>query len=164
MCLSQAAEISRIESLVQKQLASAPRGLRSSEEWEEGLVGVTLRWCDPIAWPSSARWNQPQLLQQPLCQAILAPPATYMIRRRAFLTDWFWDPPSCGQATCQWTGQVELITSLSNTEKELFWIFHSHCQNRNGTSASHFSFSLTSHPERNQDLALSNAVESSRGS
>lgn len=75
-----------------------------------------------------------------------------------------WGPTSYGQATCQWTGQVELITSLSNTEKELFWIFHSRCQNRNSTSASFFSFSLTSHPERNQDLALSNAVESSRGS
>lgn len=75
MCLSQAVEVSQIESLVQNQSASPAHVLWSSEEWEQGVVGVI--WDCVIPWPgaSNAGWNHPQLLQQPLCQPALAPPA-----------------------------------------------------------------------------------------
>lgn len=176
MYLSQAVQISQIQSLVQNQSASAGHGLQSSEVWWWAVLGVTLGLREPESGPSTVRWNR---LGQALGTVIAASAAsvpgspgtscTYLIRGRVLLTPLVLCagtlPPTDKQPVSElvrhWSG---LITSLSNTEKELLQIFHSHCHNRNTTSASLFSFSLTSRPEGNQGLALSNALESNRGS
>jgi len=79
MYLSQAVQISQIQSLVQKPPASAGGGLQSSEVWPWGVLGVTLGWHEPEPGPSTARWDQPgQVLGTAiaaLCKAVLAPPA-----------------------------------------------------------------------------------------
>lgn len=55
--------------------------------------------------------------------------------------------------------RFNLLPVLSNTEKEMVWIFHSHCQNRNSTSSLLSRFSLTSHPEKIKILPCRSQAE-----
>lgn len=161
---------------MQKPPASAGSGLQSSQVWEWGVLGVTLGWREPEPGPSTARWNQPgQALGTAVAASATPVPGspgtsrTYPIRGRAPLTPLVLcsrTPPPTGKQPVSeqvrhWSG---LITGFSNTAKELLQIFCSPCQNRNTPPAPLFSFSLTSLPERNQSFALSNALESHRGS
>lgn len=76
----------KLKALCKNQSAPPALGLWSSEEWEPGVVGVALGWCDPRAGPLQCK-------VEPAIAASAAPvPAspgtscTYMIHRRAFLT------------------------------------------------------------------------------